>query len=203
MTKVKICGITNSKDAEFAVQCGADALGFVFAKSPRQISPAKAKAIIKKIGPFVMSVGVFVNDPLDCVLQVVSECRLDAVQLHGEETPLYTKGLGSCKVIKAFRVGVGFAARETRDYNVAAFLFDTGQSGKYGGTGRCFDWDILKSTRWNKPFIVSGGLNASNVCRAIRLFSPYAVDVSSGVERSPGKKDHRLLKEFIRNAKKK
>lgn len=202
MTKVKICGITNLKDAEIALEAGADALGFVFATSPRQISAQEAAKIIKKTGPWTASVGVFVNETSEKITQIVLECGLSAVQLHGDESPLLTKRLSSFKVIKAFRVGKDFKTSETRGYSAQAYLFDTKVKDLFGGSGKSFDWKILKNKKWDKPIILSGGLHPKNVNEAIRLLKPYGVDVSSGVERSAGKKDSKLVKEFIRNAKK-
>lgn len=207
MVKVKVCGITNLKDAEAALLCGADALGFVFAPSPRRISAARARQIIQSIGPFVTTVGVFVNESVESLDRIMSECRLSAAQLHGDETAGYTKRLGCCKVIKAFRVDEAFRLKDIAGFPADAYLFDTKVSGKYGGSGKSFDWKALsvqmsKSAGKAKPVIVSGGLHPGNVRQAIHALSPYAVDVSSGVEKKPGVKDHKLLKEFIHNAKK-
>lgn len=200
--RVKICGIANVRDALTAVEAGTDAIGLVFAESPRRVSLAQAKEIVKAVGPWIATVGVFVNEPIRRVIRIATECRLTALQLHGEESPSYTDKLKGWKLIKAFRIDENFDWVKLRDYIVDAFLFDTPTTGAYGGTGKIFDWGLLKGRRIPKPFILSGGLRPGNVARATRLVSPYGVDVSSGVERSPGRKDPRLVREFIRNAKK-
>lgn len=202
MVKVKVCGITNLRDAQAAAGFGADALGFIFADSPRRISPEKAQAIIRKLGPFVTTVGVFVNRPVREILQTAEALGLDAVQLHGDETETYTKKLGCCKVIKAFRVGEGTDWNRIHRFPADAYLFDTKIPGRYGGSGRTFDWKPLKRRNFPRPVILSGGLNPGNVAAAIRMLLPYGVDVSSGVEKKPGIKDHALLSAFIKNAKK-
>ena len=201
MTRVKICGITSLKDAEYAVRCGADALGFVFAKSPRQIQVRDAKKIIGSLGPWVACVGVFVNEKAKEILRIASECRLSAAQLHGDEGPDTLRSLASLRVIKAFRVGGDFDVKVFRKFPADAFLFDAKMEGAAGGTGKRFDWNILKGRLPRGPFIISGGLDPKNVREAVRFFRPYGVDVSSGVESAPGKKDPRLVKEFIQNAK--
>ncbi len=235
MVRVKICGITNLPDARAALGCGADALGFVFAKSPRRLTPKRAQEIIGKLGPFVTTVGVFVNENPRKVEMIARLCGLSAVQLHGDETRAYTKKLRCCKVIKAFRVDEGFHLENLLGFPADAYLFDTQVTGRYGGSGQNFNWKMLsaeiskvtgdaergahflqgkhlqkmgsRSGRTRdlrdrlKPVIISGGLRPSNVRKAIQTLSPYGVDVSSGVEKRPGIKDHELLKEFIQNAR--
>ncbi len=201
MTRVKICGITNLRDAELAVSLGADAIGFVFAESPRKISVQTAARISKALGPLVTTVGVFVNESPERMRRIAEECGLNALQLHGDETPGVLGRLKGLKLIKAVRVGSGFRAATMKGYHPAAFLFDTRSKGKYGGTGKVFDWNLLSGLQLKVPMILSGGLNPDNVGEAVRRIRPYAVDVSGGVEASPGKKSARLLKEFIRNAK--
>ena len=203
MTKVKICGITNVRDAEHALECGADAIGFVFADSPRRISVKIAREITQALGPWVISVGVFVNESQKKILEVVSQCQLSAIQLHGDETASYARSLTGCKVIKAFRIADKNDLKMTHGYDVDAYLLDTKVNGIYGGSGKCFDWKMLRSGSVPKPYILSGGLNPKNINDAVRMLSPYGVDVSSGVEKSPGKKDPKLVREFILNAKKK
>ena len=200
MVKVKICGITNLKDAEAAVRYGADALGFIFAPSPRRVSVRTVRSISERIGPYVTKVGVFVNAPLKKMLRVTRTCRLDAVQLHGNESPAICVRLRPYKVIKAFSMDDRFSPADTNRYPAEAFIFETA-SAKRGGTGRTWNWKKIVRSRFRKPVIVTGGLNSRNVRHAIRLLKPYAVDVSSGVERAPGKKDHALMKRFIHNAK--
>ncbi|MGH7198942.1 MAG: phosphoribosylanthranilate isomerase [Candidatus Omnitrophota bacterium] len=201
MVRVKVCGITNLRDAVTAVEAGADALGFVFAPSPRRVTPARARKIIRAVGPWVASVGVFVNEKVEKVRRVALFCGLSAVQLHGDESAPYAKKLSPLKVIKAFRVSKPGDLRGIEAYDADAYLFDTKVEGLYGGTGKRFDWRILKRRKLTKPVILSGGLNPKNVRQAVRERRPYGVDVSSGVERSPGKKDARLVREFIRRAK--
>lgn len=197
MTRVKICGITNLKDARTAVNAGASALGFVFyKKSPRYILPAKAKKIIDALPPFVTPVGVFVNERQAVVHKVCRLTGITTVQFHGEETPAYCGRFKDYKVIKAFRVREGFNSIQVKQYQSGAFLFDTFQESLAGGTGKTFNWDLLKGQKFAKPFILSGGLNSGNVRQAIDALSPYAVDVSSGVEKSPGIKDHSLVNAF-------
>lgn len=201
MTRVKVCGITNIKDAQLAVSLGADAIGFVFAKSPRRVTPEKAAEISKNLGPWVSRVGVFVNEKPSAIKRIARKCALDAVQLHGDESPAVLKSLKGLKVIKAIRVGDDFRAKQIAGYAPDAFLFDTKTSGQYGGTGKVFDWKVLDRAKTKRPVILSGGLNPANVTEAIRRVKPYGVDVSSGVEEKPGKKNSRLLKEFMKNAK--
>lgn len=203
MVLVKICGITNGKDAVAAAEAGADALGFVFAKSPRRVTPAIARKIAALLPDHVEKIGVFVNEKPSVVRRVARLCRLSAVQLHGDESPADVRALKDLHVLKAFRVDGGFDPAVLGRYGAArAFLFDAKVPGAYGGTGKTFDWKILKRAAVRKPVVLSGGLNAKNVARAVKSVRPFAVDVSSGVEKSPGKKDPRLVKEFIRNAKK-
>ncbi len=201
VVRVKVCGITNVRDAMTAVDAGADALGFVFAPSPRRVAPAQALEIIRGVGPWIATVGVFVNEKLKNVKRIASFCGLSAVQLHGNESAAYVKQLAPLKVIKAFRVLEARDLRAVRGYDADAYLFDTKIKGLYGGTGQSFDWKILKSLKISRPVILSGGLDPKNVSRALRVLRPYGVDVSSGVEKAPGKKDAKLVREFIRRAK--
>jgi len=196
LVKVKICGITNDRDALAACRSGADALGFVFAKSPRRITPDKAKRIIKKLPPHVLTVGVFVDEKKDKVLRIARDCRLDCIQLHGNESPGYCKGLKKCyRIIKAVRVNGRESIKRLKGYDVDAFLIDS------------FDWAIAVEAkklgrRVRIPVILAGGLNTANIEDAIRKVRPYAVDASSGLESSPGRKDHGLVKKFIEKARK-
>ena len=201
MTRVKICGITSKDDALKAVEVGAWALGFIFyRKSPRFVSPYKIKKIIDALPPFVTPVGVFVNQNEGAIKDIVEFCGIHTVQLHGDET---TQACGRLakkyQVIKAFRVRDGFNLSNLSSYPVAAFLFDTFEESAFGGTGKTFNWDIIKDKKFSKPVILSGGLNPENVGKAVQEVSPYAVDVSSGVEKKPGKKDFRLLEAFCGN----
>ena len=201
MVRIKICGITNREDALKAAGLGAWALGFNFyKKSPRFIAPAKAKKIIGDLPPFVTPVGIFVNQPLGAIRDIIEHCNLGAIQLHGDEDHHFCHRLRryGAKVIKVFRVGPEFDLGILQDYHVDAFLFDTLSDDAVGGTGKTFDWSLLKEIKGqHKPFILSGGLNPQNVIEPVNAMKPYAVDVASGVESAPGKKDHRLLKDFI------
>jgi phosphoribosylanthranilate isomerase len=204
MTKVKICGITNKDDAFKALKFGADALGFVFyKKSPRCISPSRARNIIEVLPPFVSTVGVFVNEKLGALNEITAFCGLTGVQLHGDEDHHYCHRLKryNVRIIKGFRVDNLFDFKVADKFDVDARLFDTYQENQFGGTGKVFNWELLKSADLRGPVILSGGLNPDNVAEAIRTIRPYAVDVSSGVESEPGKKDHAKLELFIRNAK--
>ncbi|OGX08717.1 MAG: hypothetical protein A2Z88_01860 [Omnitrophica WOR_2 bacterium GWA2_47_8] len=203
MVKIKVCGVTNEADALYAVDRGAWALGFIFyKKSPRYVAPAKAKRIIKQLPPFVTPVGVFVNEKGSVVKKVAEECGLQAIQLHGDESPAYCKRLKGFKIIKAFRMEPGEAKGEstlakTRPYPVDAYLLDTFKAGTFGGTGQTFNWDVIKGKTFKKNIILSGGLNPYNVADAIKAVKPYAVDVSNGVEERPGKKSKKLLQQFF------
>jgi phosphoribosylanthranilate isomerase len=196
-TRVKICGITNMDDALTAVECGADAIGFVFwVESPRFIEPQEAKRIASEIPPFVTTVGVFVNEPADRINRLVHSVGLDCVQLHGEEPHEACKGL-EAKVIKAVRVSGEKDLEGLDRYDVFAFMLDTFREGVQGGTGKTFDWDIAVKAKRLGAVILSGGLTPDNVVDAIRHVRPYGVDVSSGVEREPGKKDPEKIRKFI------
>jgi phosphoribosylanthranilate isomerase len=198
--QVKICGITNLRDAHRAVELGADALGFIFYPgSPRAVSPEKAREIIETLPPLVSTVGVFVNEDIDTVRAVRRLAGLALVQLHGDETPETVSALGP-SVIKTIRVK-GVESFDAIDrYHPRAFLLDTHADQAYGGTGQRFAWDL---TQWVEgvPFFLAGGLTPDNVAEAIAVTRPYGVDVSSGVEASPGVKDPARLKAFIANAK--
>ncbi|MFH1459284.1 MAG: phosphoribosylanthranilate isomerase [Candidatus Omnitrophota bacterium] len=197
--KVKICGITNLADALNAADLGADALGFIFAQSPRQITPDQAAKIIKKIPPFVSKVGVFVNNSRKEILSILNKCPLDVLQFHGEETDNYCAFFRKyCKIIKAVRVINKTSLGILKKYsNIDAFLFDTFKKGIYGGTGESFDWKILKNIKTKVPVIISGGLNLNNLKTAIKLTRPYGVDICSGVETRAGKKNIKLIAQII------
>ncbi len=202
MVKVKICGITNIEDAKSAMSSGADALGFVFAPSPRRITDVAAGEIIGELPPSLLSVGVFVNEQSARVKEIIKRCNLSAVQFHGEESPDYCAHFENVKVIKAFRVKDSDSLKSLSDYNVDAFLLDAYARGEAGGTGTNFDWNLVSSLRdCSKPIVLSGGLLVENVEEAIKIVKPYAVDVSTGVESRPGEKDPKLVEEFIRKAK--
>lgn len=197
MTKVKICGIKNLDDAISAVDYGADAIGFVFAKSIRKVSKEKARSIIRKLPPFVTTVGLFVNETLDNMEATCRFCGLDAIQLHGNEPPGTLNKLKDIKTIKAFRIKNEKDITPIKKYKPNAILLDGYSENQMGGTGICFDWKIVKKLKTSIPIIVAGGLTHLNVAKAIKIVRPYGVDVSSGVENMPGKKDKKLIKKFI------
>ncbi len=199
--RVKICGITNNEDAHAAVEYGADALGFVFAKSPRQITKEQARDIIAELPPFVSPVGVFADEKADMIKEICDFCGIQTVQLHGNEQPSYLKELEGYKLIKAFRVKEEDDLKPLANYKPHAFLLDSYVKGVMGGTGVSFNWEIARQAHKYGTIILSGGLTPKNVKEAIQMVKPYAVDVSSGVESSPGKKDKSLVKRFIANAK--
>jgi phosphoribosylanthranilate isomerase len=201
MIKVKICGITNLEDALTAIDAGADALGFVFhPKSPRHVFPEQAAAIIRHLPPFMQTVGLFVDEPLDMVNATVDQCGLDLVQLHGVEKPGYCDSVRR-RVIKTFRVKDITSLEPMRDYRVAAFLLDAWSPAAHGGTGQTFNWEIASCAAQSNRIILAGGLTPENVAEAVRNVRPYGVDVSSGVESGPGKKDSCRIFDFISNAK--
>lgn len=205
-TKVKICGITNLEDARFASGALVDYLGFIFTeKSKRYIDPEKAGAIINWVeGP--EKVGVFMNQPLDDVNLLAKFSGIDYVQLHGQETVEYCQ-LIEKPIIKVVHVSET-SSREELEMKVALYsevaeflLFDTQNNGEYGGTGKTFDWSLLKDIAGEKPFFLAGGLNPDNVYEAIDLVQPYAVDVNSGVEEEPGLKDFEKIERLMANLK--
>ena len=197
MTKVKICGIKNLEDAIFAADYGTDAIGFVFAKSIRKVSKEKARAIVRKLPPFVTTVGLFVNETAENIEAACRFCGLDAIQLHGNEPPNILNKLKDFKTIKAFRIQNEKDINPIKKYKPNAILLDGYSENKMGGTGTSFDWKIVKKLKTSIPIIVAGGLTHLNVSRAIKIVNPYGVDVSSGVEIAPGKKDKKLIKQFI------
>ncbi len=202
MTKIKICGITNLKDAKAAVKLGADYLGFIFyRKSPRYIRPEKAQDIISKLPKKVKTVGVFVNEKVDAVKRIARITGIRLLQFHGDETQGYCKEF-KLPVIKALRIKGEKDLRKINDYDVDFFLLDNYLPNKFGGTGKRFDWGVLsKIKRINKKFFLSGGINPENVVLAIRNVSPFAADASSGLEKSLGKKDHKIMKKLFYNIK--
>ncbi len=200
MTKIKVCGITNIEDALAAVEMGADALGFVLAPSPRRVSPEDLKRLINSLPPFISKIGVFVDSPLDEVKRIMAECGLDLVQLHGSESAEYCQTLFP-RAIKAFQVKDAGVLKQLPSYQVSAYLLDGYHSKLKGGSGQSFDWEIARQAGNLGRIILSGGLTPENVARAIAISRPYGVDVASGVEASPGKKDHHKLAAFIHAVK--
>jgi phosphoribosylanthranilate isomerase len=204
MVRVKICGITNAADALAAIDAGANLLGFNFyEKSPRFITEAEAAKIRPQLPKKVEAVGIFVNHPPEEVAERCQSLKLNAAQLHGDETPEIVAEIARVlPVIKAFRVEPDFQVETLEEYPDAfAFLFDAGHTGQYGGTGHSTDWDVAQRAAIGHRIILAGGLKVENVAAAVRIVRPYAVDVASGIESKPGKKDHRLLREFIQEAR--
>ena len=198
-TKIKICGITNLDDALLAVELGADALGFIFyPKSPRYVKVRDAANICNALPPFVVKVGVFVDELEYEIEKALNECLLNALQFHGDEPPGFCQKFAA-KSIKAIRVRDEESLRAAEEYDVDALLLDTYTDESRGGTGRAFDWSLAVRAKefLSAPIILSGGLTTANAQDAIRKVRPYAVDVSSGVEREPGKKDPEKLRRFI------
>lgn len=200
--KIKICGITNLDDARVAVEAGADALGFMFfEQSPRNIALETAAHISQSISPFILKVGVFVNPTPDLVMAAISQCGLNVLQFHGDETPEFCMQFGAM-TMKAFRVKDAESLHVLPSYHTDAFLLDSYVAGKQGGTGERFNWDLaVQAKQLGRPVFLAGGLNAGNVREAIEQVRPFGIDVSSGVEASPGKKDHQKIRDFIAAAR--
>lgn len=199
MVKVKICGITSVEIALTATNAGADALGFVFAPSRRQLTPERARQIIQELPPLVTKVGVFVNEPVELVNEIAQYCGLDVVQLHGQESPEYCQQMGRA-VIKGISVRDSDSLAVLSAYQVQGFLLDTYHPDQRGGTGTTFDWSLMLEAQSNRPMILAGGLTPENVAQAVKLVQPYGVDVSSGVETN-GIKDPFKIEAFIKGAK--
>ena len=195
---VKICGITSEEDGLLAVAMGADAVGFLFAPSPRRVSPSTAGEIARRLPPEILTVGVFRNEDPRTVVHIANRARLRAVQLHGHETPAETKRVREQvgTVIKAFRAG-SKELEQARSYGADIVLVDADQP----GSGRIFDWALAERAAGSLPVMVAGGLNPENVAEAITKTRPWGVDVSTGVESSPGRKDPRLVRDFIAAAR--
>lgn len=205
MTRVKVCGITNLKDAQEAIALGAHALGFIFASSPRRVDLKKAQEISAQLPPLVARVGVFVEPSLKEVKEAFLKGPLDFIQLYGQVDLEEWKreGLLPSRIIKALRVKDRESLEEVSLYQgVAAFLLDTYVEDKEGGSGKAFDWSLARQAKgFHKPVILAGGLRPDNISEALETVRPYAVDVNSGVERAPGLKDYQRLKEFIEKVK--
>lgn len=220
MVKIKICGITNENDARWAASAGVDFIGLNFYKnSPRKISLNMAKNITSSLPEFVMPVGIFVDEEMESVLKIVKKAQIKAVQLHGSESPEYCAELkekvsttvppdtlweGTLKIIKAFRINENFQTEQTAGYqNVDYFLLDAYTEGLAGGTGQTFNWDIaLEIKKSGKPVFLSGGLTPENVAEAIKKVEPFAVDVCSGIERTPTRKDFDKMLAFVKAVRK-
>jgi phosphoribosylanthranilate isomerase len=196
--KVKICGITNVEDALAAAQAGADAVGFMFyEKSPRFVTLEQAEAIHQQLPPYIIRVGVFVNPEDELVSAALSHCGLTILQFHGDEPNDFCHQFGVMSM-KAFRMKDGSSLQQLADYTTDAFLLDSYVAGKHGGTGEKFNWDLaIEAKKFKRPIFLSGGLTPENIAAAVKKVEPFAVDVSSGVESAPGKKDHKKIRDFI------
>lgn len=198
MTQVKICGITRMEDARAAAACGADAVGFIFhPQSPRCVSPAQAAAISASLPGGIAKVGVFVNLPAEEVRRIASFCRLDFIQLHGDEPPEYCRLFPAGKVIKAVSPRREEDLTALEAYAVRAFLVDARQEGLYGGTGSPADWELAGRLAERHPLILAGGLGPANIAAALAAVDPAAADINSGCEQAPGIKDHGLMRTVI------
>lgn len=201
MVKVKICGITNYNDAKTSVDYGADLLGFIFyEKSPRYISPAAAKEIVRRLPPLIFRVGVFVNESREVITRIMEDCALDIIQFHGDEMPEDIQGY-PFRIIKAIRIMNESSLDKMDEFKAGMYLLDAYSDEKYGGSGSTFPWDVAIKAKEKGIVILSGGLNPENIQDAVEIIKPYGVDASSGVESLPGKKDPHRLKDFITRAK--
>ena len=200
MTKVKVCGIRRLEDALMAIDLGAWALGFVFhPPSPRFVAPEDAASVVSKLPAGVIKVGVFVDWSLEDVNATVRNVGLDAVQLHGKETPEFARGVSSRETWKAFRVSGDFRSEAVDAYSdCTRILLDTYSPDSAGGTGETFDWSIARRVGERRPVLLAGGLGPDNIEEALRQAAPEGVDVSSGVEAAPGVKDETKLRELFR-----
>lgn len=197
MTRIKICGVTSVADALLCVEAGADALGLNFyAPSPRCVPLARAREIAAAVPPFVFLVGVFVDEDPTEVRRIVDTAGLHIAQFHGSESPKALEEYGR-PAIKALRIRCAEDISAMEDFEAAAFLLDTYRKGLPGGTGERFDWDLAREVARERRIILAGGLTPANVGDAIRTVRPYAVDVASGVESSPGEKDPDLVRRFV------
>jgi len=200
MVRVKICGVTRAEDAKLIAELGAHAIGLNFyEQSPRCVTPFAAAELVRRLPPFIAAIGVFVNWTEAPILALCKALRLSAVQLHGEETPQVVERVARhLPVIKAIRQGQGTATSDFSRYRaVSAFLLDSPVSGHYGGTGTTGNWHLARTAAQSHRIILAGGLTPENVAEAIRIVRPYAVDVASGVEARPGKKDPAKLRAFF------
>lgn len=198
-TRIKVCGITDRADLVHAVSAGVDGLGFIFAEnSPRRVEPEKARELIKSVPPFVDVVGVFVNEDPDVVTDIVRYCGLTMVQLHGQENIDYCR-LMPVRILKSFAVNSDSDGSEMAVYSgvAAGYLLDTYHKSMAGGTGQTFDWNLIDGLRIPGPVFLAGGLGPENVGAAINAVRPFAVDINSGVETSPGRKDHAKITALI------
>ncbi|MEQ2130330.1 phosphoribosylanthranilate isomerase [Caldanaerobacter subterraneus KAk] len=196
MVKVKICGLRRLEDIYYANQLQPDFIGFVFSESKRRVDLKEALEFVKRLKEGIKKVGVFVNEPIEKVMEIAEKLKLDVLQFHGDETQEYIDNFKNFTVWKAIRIRSNLDLKKTGEFKVDAFLFDSFSEKGYGGTGEVFDWNILKAYKREIPVVLSGGLKEENVEEAIKLVRPYAVDVSSGVEVG-GYKDFNKMKSFI------
>lgn len=200
MVKVKICGITNLEDALASIIAGCSAIGFVFyKKSPRYITPEKTRNLCRIIPKHILKVGVFVNAKEKTIKHIARICKLDMLQFHGDESPEFCSKFKRYKIIKAFRIKNKIDLQNMLRYKTYAYLFDTFTKLKFGGTGKKFNWKLIKEIRKDikRPLFLSGGLNKNNAKEAIKILRPDWIDVSSSLEISPGKKNKKKIKDFI------
>jgi phosphoribosylanthranilate isomerase len=194
VTQIKICGITSEEDALYAAGCGAAAVGFIFYDaSPRYVAPEEVRRIVRRLPENTASVGVFVNESTQEVKRVIQYCGLDFIQFHGDESVEYCRNFPPAMIIKAFDLRSETDLNRALGYNIAAILVDRRNTGLYGGTGKKSNWDLAGRIKSKKPLILSGGLNETNVKDALEKVAPGALDINSGVEMSPGKKDHKKI----------
>jgi len=194
VTQIKICGITNEEDALHAAGCGAAALGFIFYPlSPRYVKPEDARKIVSVLPDELVKVGVFVNENVAEIKRVMEYCGLDMIQLHGDESPEFCRKFPAFQIIKAVELENDNDLNHAYSYEVAAILVDSRHDGLYGGTSRKANWKLACRTKNKKPLILSGGLNEENIAEALHTVAPAALDINSGVESEPGKKDHAKL----------
>jgi phosphoribosylanthranilate isomerase len=200
--KVKICGITNVSDAIAAVEAQVDALGFIFYEgSPRYVAISAAAQIMREIPKLIIKVGVFVNAPAEQISAAIEQCALNVLQFHGDEPPEFCLQFGLMSM-KAFRVRDAESLQRLLAYKTDAWLLDAYAPNQLGGTGHTFNWELAVNARkWGRPIFLAGGLTPANVAQAVEYVSPYAVDVSSGVEIAPGRKDHQKMRAFVTAAK--
>ena len=199
---IKICGITNVEDGIASAQAGANAVGFMFYEaSPRHVTIEAAVEIARQLPPYVMRVGVFVNADVGFVFSAITQCMLNLLQFHGDEPPEFCRQFGAM-TMKAFRVKDAQSLEPLPNYHTDAFLLDSYVAGRQGGTGEKFNWDLaIEAKKFGRPIFLAGGLTPQNVAEAVRTVRPFGIDVSSGVESAPGRKDHAAIREFIRAAR--
>jgi len=203
MVGVKICGITNLEDAKASAEAGCDALGFIFCKkSPRYITAKTASEIISELPKKIIKIGVFVNAKERAIKQIAKMCHLNVLQFHGDESPKFCDKFKNFKIIKTFRIKDKINPEAILKYKTFAYLFDTFAAAKPGGTGKTFDWKLIRHLgSIKRPIFLSGGLTEKNVKKAIKILRPRWVDASSSLEKYPGKKDYKKVREFVKAAK--